>query len=315
MKNKVLNIAIIIITMVLIIISFNTGAFATTTTSKAKNGNTTTSNSETKKLEKENTNEIDVNSKEDVEDTIVNLMSTLNSEGLNKNLLTEATNLYNQISKKYTNEEIAKILVDNKSTLEKNGISSENIDTAVKVFNNISTEQTKTILNSVDVEELGKKIENGATVQEVVTEITSNMSTKEKVNLVMSMVCSVKIIKNVIILLLIIFVYRTLLRCVIYKKAGKHAWAAFVLVYRNVVMLNVCQMSAWWLLLLLVPVIGWLILFFVAVASKFMLAEKFGKGVGFSFGLWLLPVIFESILVFSKKTKYISEDLSNNEEF
>ena len=53
---------------------------------------------------------------------------------------------------------------------------------------------------------LGKKIENGATVQEVVTEITSNMSTKEKVNLVMSMVCSVKIIKNVIILLLIIII-------------------------------------------------------------------------------------------------------------
>ena len=64
-------------------------------------------------------------------------------------------------------------------------------------------------------------------------------------------------------------------------------------------------MSPCWLLLLLVPVVGWIILWIVSVASKFMLAEAFGKGTGFAFGLWLLAPIFETILVFSKKTKYI----------
>ena len=64
-------------------------------------------------------------------------------------------------------------------------------------------------------------------------------------------------------------------------------------------------MSPCWLLLLLVPVVGWIILWIVSVASKFMLAEAFGKGTGFAFGLWLLAPIFETVLVFSKKTKYI----------
>ena len=96
-----------------------------------------------------------------------------------------------------------------------------------------------------------------------------------------------------------------MLRCVIYKKAHKKAWAPFIPIYRNIVMLKICGMSPWWLLLLFVPIIGWLLLFVVNVASKFMLAESFGKGTGFAFGLWLLAPIFETILVFSKKIKYV----------
>ena len=128
---------------------------------------------------------------------------------------------------------------------------------------------------------------------------------------------STKIIKNFVIALIVLAIYRTLLRCVIYKKAHKKAWAPFIPVYRNVVMLKICNMSPWWLLLLLVPVVGWIILWIVSVASKFMLAEAFGKGTGFAFGLWLLAPIFETILVFSKKTKYIGfedEFETENEE-
>lgn len=246
-------------------------------------------------------------SNEDVKETIINLMSTINSEGINKTLLTEATNLYEQISEKHSNEEIAEIINDNKEILKENGIKEENIQTAVNVLNNISTEQAKKILETVDVEKIGNKLEEGATAQEILTEVTSNLTTKDKVNLIFNMVGSIKIIKNILIVCVIIFVYRTLLRCIIYKKAGKKPWASIIPIYRNVVMLKVCQMSAWWLLLLLVPVVGWIILWIVSVASKFMLAEKFGKGVGFSFGLWLLPVIFESLIAFSKNIHYLNE--------
>ena len=64
-------------------------------------------------------------------------------------------------------------------------------------------------------------------------------------------------------------------------------------------------MNPWWLLLLLVPVIGWIILWIVHVASRFMLAEGFGRGPIFAFGLWLLAPIFETVLVFARKIKYI----------
>ena len=88
----------------------------------------------------------------------------------------------------------------------------------------------------------------------------------------------------------------------------------FIPIYRNVVMLKICGMSPWWLLLLLVPVLGWIILFVISVASKFMLAESFGKGTGFAFGLWLLAPIFETILVFSRKqnTLDLKKKMKNN---
>ena len=73
-------------------------------------------------------------------------------------------------------------------------------------------------------------------------------------------------------------------------------------------MLRICGMSPWWLLLLLVPIVGWIGLWLVSVASKFMLAEKFGRGVAFSFGLWLLAPIFETILVVSRKIQYIGNE-------
>lgn len=292
MKNKIKNAIIIIISFILILNIQMISVEASNVKEKLSEGI-------------KNNNEIDVNSEEEVKETIINIMSTINSEGINNSLLKETTNLYEQISEKYTNDEIANIIKENQEVLEKNGIKAENINVAVNILNSISTSQTKKILNTVDIDALGKKIESGATVQEVLNEVVSNLSTKEKVDLVMEMMGSVKIIKNIFIIFVVIFVYRTLLRCVIYKKAGKRAWAPFIPIYRNVVMLKVCQMSPWWLLLLLVPIVGWIILWIVSVASKFMLSEKFGKGVGFSFGLWLLPVVFESILALSKKTKYI----------
>ena len=139
------------------------------------------------------------------------------------------------------------------------------------------------------------------------------MSAVEKVNFVMDILLSAYVVKNVLIVLVVLFVYRTLLRCVIYKKAHKKAWAPFIPIYRNIVMLKICGMSPWWLLLLLVPVLGWIILFVISVASKFMRAESFGKGTGFAFGLWLLAPIFETILVFSRKTKYIGFEEENEE--
>ena len=281
MKRRIINVAIVFISTLIVLMAINVKVEATT----------------------------GLLSKEGVEDTIINLISTINSEGLNQTLLTEAANFYEEISDEYTNKEIASIIKKNKDTLVKNGVEDNNINTIVKVLENISTEQTKNIINTIDIEELGKKIDNGATVQDIITDITSSLTTTEKVNLVVNMVTSINIVRNILIIFAVICLYRTLLRCVIYKKAGKHVWAAFVPIYRNVTMLKVCKMSPWWLLLLLVPVVGWIILWLVSVASKFMLAEKFGKGVGFSFGLWLLPVIFETILALSKRTKYI-----NNEE-
>ncbi len=249
--------------------------------------------------------QININDEAEVSETIKNLILTINSEGMNKNFLSQTIELYTQLTEKYTNNEIIDIIEKNKSELKENNVNTENINSVIKILKNVDTNNLRKILSQIDVDELATKINNGESAQSILFDITGEMTTAEKVNFVVDILLAARNIKTILIILVILFIYRTLLICVIYKKAGKKAWAPFVPIYRNVTMLKICGMSPWWLLLLLIPVVGWILLFIVSVASKFMLAEAFGKGTVFAFGLWLLAPIFETIIVFSKKTKYI----------
>lgn len=248
---------------------------------------------------------VDVEDEEEVSNTLKDLILTINSEGMNKNLLSQTINLYIQLTESYSNEDIVNFIEKNKSEFKANNVQMDNVNSVITLLKTVNTEQLNKILGQVDLDEISNKIENGEGIQSIIKDITGNFTAVEKVNFVMDILLSAEAIKIAMIIFVILFIYRTLLRCVIYKKADKNAWAPFVPIYRNIVMLKICGMSPWWVLLLFVPVVGWTILFLVSVASKFMLAESFGKGTGFAFGLWLLAPIFESIIVFSKKTKYV----------
>lgn len=253
-------------------------------------------------------NTIDINNKEEVQDTITNYILTINSEGLTQSILSDVIELYTNLTESYSNEQIADMIDDCKGNLSEYGVPEENLDSVTTVLRNLNTTQAKEVLDKININEISQKLSNGESIQTIINDIMQSMTATEKVDLVVSILLSANIIRTVLIVLLVIFVYRTLLRCVIYKKAGKHAWAPFIPIYRNVVMLKICGMSPWWLLLLLVPIVGWIGLWLVSVASKFMLAEKFGRGVAFSFGLWLLAPIFETILAVSRKIQYIGNE-------
>lgn len=248
---------------------------------------------------------VDVDDEEVVSDTIKDLILTINSEGMSKSLLSQTLNLYTQLTTQYTNNEIVDMIEQNKSELEQNDVPMDNVNSVITLLKSVDTVQLRKVLSQVDADQIAMKIEDGENIQTIIKDITGDMTTAEKVNFVMDILLSAYVTKIIIIAFIILFIYRTLLRCVIYKKAHKKAWAPFIPIYRNIVMLKICGMSPWWLLLLFVPIIGCLLLFVVNVASKFMLAESFGKGTGFAFGLWLLAPIFETILVFSKKIKYV----------
>lgn len=253
-------------------------------------------------------NTLDINNKEEVQDTITNYILTINSEGLTQSILSDVIELYTNLTESYSNEQIADMIDDCKGNLSEYGVPEENLDSITTVLRNLNTTQTKEVLDKININEISQKLSNGESIQTIINDIMQSMTATEKVDLVVSILLSANIIRTVLIVLLVIFVYRTLLRCVIYKKAGKHAWAPFIPIYRNVVMLKICGMSPWWLLLLLVPIVGWIGLWLVSVASKFMLAEKFGRGVAFSFGLWLIAPIFETILAVSRKIQYIGNE-------
>lgn len=95
------------------------------------------------------------------------------------------------------------------------------------------------------------------------------------------------------------------------KKAGQPGWAAIVPFYSNVVLSKVAGVNIWFYLGILIAAVIGLVVPIISIFSMialgiwniviaFKLPGKFGKGVGFGFGLWLLPVIFYPILAFGK---------------
>ena len=295
-KNIRRLIAIIVLTAILLVVNINVAMAV----------NDVSSNIEKEKKDSTASNYVDdINDEAEVSNAIRNLILTINSEGMNKNLLSQILNLYTQLAKSYTNTEIVEMIEQHRHEFEQNNVKMDNIDSVTNLLKIVDTNKLNKIVSQIDVNEISAKIENGENIQAILNSITGTMTPVEKVNFVMDILLSAQIVKAIAIILIVLFIYRTLLRCVIYKKAGKKAWAPFIPIYRNVVMLKICGMSPWWLLLLLIPVIGWILLFVVSVASKFMLAEAFGKGTGVAFGLWLLAPIFETMIVFSRKTKYI----------
>jgi|GEM_PF-561411 len=96
-----------------------------------------------------------------------------------------------------------------------------------------------------------------------------------------------------------------------YQKAapqGEPAWAAFIPVYNFIVLLRVAgrpKSWAWFLLLLLIPYLGWAALFVLFVIVVNDLAKSFGHGGGFTVGLVFLifpivPLIFWFVLWLGK---------------
>lgn len=80
----------------------------------------------------------------------------------------------------------------------------------------------------------------------------------------------------------------------IFKKAGQPGWAAIVPFYNIIVWLRIISKPGWWLILLFLPVVN--IVFSVWMVN--LLAIKFGRGAGFTFGLIFLGFIFYPLLAF-----------------
>jgi len=78
----------------------------------------------------------------------------------------------------------------------------------------------------------------------------------------------------------------------VFTKAGQPGWAAIIPIYNIIVWLRIAGRSGWWIILLLIPIVGAVI----AIVVSIDLARKFGKGAGFGLGLAFLGFIFYPIL-------------------
>lgn len=79
-----------------------------------------------------------------------------------------------------------------------------------------------------------------------------------------------------------------------FTKAKQPGWAAIIPIYNIYIILKITNKPWWWLLLLLIPLVN----FFVIIMIMYNLAQAFGRGLGSTLLLVLLPFIGAPMLGF-----------------
>ncbi len=79
-----------------------------------------------------------------------------------------------------------------------------------------------------------------------------------------------------------------------YAKAGKPGWGCLIPLYNAYLLVKIAGKPGWWFFLLFVPLVN----IVVSIIVVHGVSVSFGKGVGFTIGLILLPFVFYPILGF-----------------
>lgn len=93
-----------------------------------------------------------------------------------------------------------------------------------------------------------------------------------------------------LIIYLVIVVFLVASMWIVYEKAGQPGWAAIVPIYNVIIFCRMAGYSGWWCL-------TWLFGVTPAIVT-YKVANSFGKGLGFTHGMALLPFVFWPMLAF-----------------
>ena len=117
--------------------------------------------------------------------------------------------------------------------------------------------------------------------------LIASVSASELAGIALFFVVFFLVIVGVIVLLIIS-------RWKIFEKAGVSGWKSLIHIYGQVKLLEITNLPLWWIVLIFLPFVN----IVVAIILARRLAGVFGKGVGFTWGLVLLPFVFYPILAF-----------------
>lgn len=221
--------------------------------------------------------------------------------------IAELALMYDELTEEYSNQDIANMIEENKQQIiEDTGVDENTLNTGTTILRSLDTEETKQILKEdLNIEEVQQKLDSGYTIDEVVLEMQEQMTTSNKVSIAFKLLLASSIVKTVLTILGILIIYKIIIRWIIFKKAGKHGWAAIIPIYSQITYLKVSNLSPWWILILLIPILGWIVYGIIKIISRFTLADSFERGTAFGFGLLILGIIFESIIAFNKNIMYV----------
>ncbi len=79
-----------------------------------------------------------------------------------------------------------------------------------------------------------------------------------------------------------------------FEKAGEPGWAAIIPIYNYLIAIKIAGKQWWYILLMLIPVVNMVV--YILILDG--LSKSFGKGTGFTVGLFFFRFIFIPILGF-----------------
>ena len=248
-----------------------------------------------------------VNMQEEL-NNIINSTS-VNIENIDNISSEEILNIYDEIAGKYTNEEIADMILDNKEQISSEaGISEGVVEAGAEYVRNTSKEAIRDIIaDEKNIDKIKESLKQGESVGDAVTSIVEDTTIVEKIELFIKILLANNIINTIFWVLIILFIYCTITRCVIYKKAGKNWLAGIIPFYRQITMYRICGLSPFLMLLWLIPIFGWIVMFIIGIMKRILLAENFGKGGLFGLGILILPPLFYTILAVNPNIEYEKE--------
>ena len=104
----------------------------------------------------------------------------------------------------------------------------------------------------------------------------------------------VAIIVPLIIFGMIVFVIEVVGAWFMFEKAGEPGWAAIIPIYNLLIGIKIAGKQWWYILLMLIPAVN-LVIYIIVLNG---LSKNFGKGTGFTVGLFFFRFIFIPILGF-----------------
>ena len=259
----------------------------------------------------------DVSKEKSIEDFIIN-NTTIDIENPKES---DIITIIEELTNNYSTEELADILEQYGEELEESGLDEETLGVVSDFLRSTDTNTLRSVINNIDLEDVKDRLNKGEDIDTVIEDTIENMPTEQIVGTAAKMLFTNKYVKRFIIESIIRFslyialltAYMIVIRWLIYTKAGEKGWASLIPIYRDVVWLKIAGMSPWLLLLWLIPIFGWMAVGIVNIIACFKIPEKFGKSTAWGIGLWLVPIVFESIVAFSKDFEFKKEENETTE--
>lgn len=222
-----------------------------------------------------NMNSINENNIDDFKNAIENIKE--NEELANKvssgNVdLSDAIDAYKELSTVVSNKELANFIEDNKNEISKQGVSKSLLSTTSTLLKTFDSDTVIDVLeNDLNIDETIEKADaNGEAIStsEIVEQVLDNTSSADKIKIALKLLFSNEKFRLLILAGIVILAYSIYITSLIFKKADKPSFGAVIPIYRDIVHLKICNFSPWVLVLVFLPVIGWLALLAIAIIRK-----------------------------------------------